>query len=89
MGKWTPEQEQNLIKTWPDLRWFDTAHLPDRVAAVVLPFRDLAFDVAGAPAAHGSQVGLTIQRLIEAKDAAVRARVLAEQIIERNKNAGV
>lgn len=89
MTEWTEEERANLVNLYPDLRWFDTAHLADRVAVLVTPFRDLAFDVAGGAAstASYSQVTLCIQRLIEAKDAAVRARVAAEQIIERNKNA--
>lgn len=87
MAEWTDEEREQLARMYRDLRWFATDHMSEALAAVVKPFGDLAFDVAGTPAsgAAGDQVVVAVQRLIEAKDAAVRVRVAADQIIEKNR----
>lgn len=56
------------------LKWFDYAHLPDHLQVVSRPFCDLAAFIA-----HDIQPGpertVALRKLLEAKDAAVRAVV--------------
>lgn len=54
------------------MRFFDYAHLPEKLAAVSAPFASLANHVAEtcAPSAERS---VALRKLLEAKDAAVRA----------------
>jgi len=47
-------------------------HLPEPLQAVSKPFHDLALDVAALPPGRG-QRAVALQKLLEAKDAAVRA----------------
>lgn len=56
----------------PDiLRFFSYAHLPPHLAEASKPFCDLAGRLAELPPSE--QRDLALQRLLEAKDAAVRA----------------
>jgi hypothetical protein len=54
------------------LRYFDYDHLPEKLAKVSRPFYDLAMDIDdNLPESAESTVAL--RKLLEAKDAAVRA----------------
>ena len=52
---------------------FSFAHLPGHLAVVSKPFHDLAQVVSQLP--DSDQRAVALQRLLEAKDAAVRARL--------------
>ena len=54
----------------PELFAYD--HLPEHLKRVSKPFHELAVSVARLPRGRG-QRGVALQRLLEAKDAAVRA----------------
>lgn len=54
------------------LRFFAYAHLPPRLAEVSRPFCELARDIV-ATLPPSEQLSTALQRLLEAKDAAVRA----------------
>ena len=56
----------------PILRYFDTGHLPPELAGVSLRFRELALWVA-AELPPGPEQSTALRKLLEAKDAAVRA----------------
>lgn len=53
------------------LRFFDHSHLPKRLAKVSKPFGDLAAQMAHE--LDGPEVTVGIRKLLEAKDACVRA----------------
>lgn len=56
------------------LRYFEYAHLPEHLQEISRPFGDLAHQVAdrgGDPA----EVATALRKLLEAKDAAVRAAI--------------
>lgn len=53
------------------LQYFDYRHLPEELAAVSKPFAVLAFDLADR--CHGPEGTVALRKLLEAKDAAVRA----------------
>lgn len=57
------------------LRWFAYDHLPDTLAAVSAPFHDLAHQLADQPGADPTETSVALRKLLEAKDAAVRAAV--------------
>ncbi|WP_229398193.1 hypothetical protein [Micromonospora okii] len=55
---------------------FDTSHLPPHLAAVAAPLAATAFTtIAALP--DGPELTACLRKLLEAKDCAVRARVLA------------
>ena len=56
----------------PILRYFGTGHLPPDLAAVSVRFRELAEWVA-AELPAGAEQSTALRKLLEAKDAAVRA----------------
>ena len=56
----------------PILKWFRYSHLPRELAKVSKPFCDLAFAVA-RDRKPGPETSVTLRKLLEAKDAAVRA----------------
>ena len=58
------------------LQFFTVEHLPAHLQAVSRPFADLALVVAEA--AENQETTVALRKLLEAKDAAVRA-VLADQ----------
>lgn len=68
IGVLPPREEQ------PDrmLKWFAWEHLPDKLKAVSRPFGDLAAIVATEIPA-GPERTVALRKLLEAKDAAVRA----------------
>jgi NAD(P)H-dependent FMN reductase len=53
------------------LRFFECSHLPPKLQVVALPFADLAQRVATA--ADNPETTVALRKLLEAKDAAVRA----------------
>lgn len=58
--------------TYPIMRYFEHAHLPEHLAAVSRPFGDLARNLATTLPA-GPELSTAFRKLLEAKDAAVRA----------------
>lgn len=61
----------------PLMRWFTYAHLPDRLREVSRQFHRLAVHVVEA-IAPGEERSVCLRKLIEAKDAAVRAAIEAQ-----------
>lgn len=54
------------------LKWFEYAHLPEKLQAISKPFGDLANRLA-ADVPQGPERTIALRKLLEAKDAAVRA----------------
>jgi NAD(P)H-dependent FMN reductase len=54
------------------LKFFNYEHLPERLQAVSKPFADLATQVSEA-APDNQETTVALRKLLEAKDAAVRA----------------
>jgi len=61
----------------PMLRWFDYNHLPPKLQEVSKPFGDLAGSLVSklAPSAERT---VALRKLLESKDAAVRAHIATE-----------
>lgn len=55
------------------LKYFKYAHLPKKLQATSKLFHDVAVQLAESPAADALQMTHALQKLLEAKDAAVRA----------------
>jgi hypothetical protein len=53
------------------LQFFSYEHLPEHLAKVSKPFCDLAYQVADGP--QNAEATVALRKLLEAKDAAVRA----------------
>lgn len=60
----------------PIIRWFDSTHLPDYLQGVVFAFRKLAVSIDEA-LPDGAEKSVALRKLLEAKDAAVRATIEA------------
>jgi hypothetical protein len=58
------------------LRFFKYDHLPPDLQAVSIKFAKLAYEVAGGP--HSAETTVCLRKLMEAKDAAVRAIVVTK-----------
>lgn len=56
------------------MKWFHYEHLPENLQAVSKPFCDLADGIVGT-LARGAERTVALRKLLEAKDAAVRAAV--------------
>lgn len=56
----------------PILRYFEYAHLPPHLQKVSKPFCDLAETLLGVTAS-GAEQSVALRKLLESKDAAVRA----------------
>ncbi|MEW4569336.1 hypothetical protein AB1L88_15835 [Tautonia sp. JC769] len=56
------------------LKWFDYAHLPERLQVISKPFGDLASAICDT-VEPGPERTVALRKLLEAKDAAVRARL--------------
>lgn len=54
------------------LKWFEFAHLPERLQAISKPFGILASELCEV-VASGPERTVALRKLLEAKDAAVRA----------------
>ena len=59
------------------LQFFECSHLPQRLREVAYEFRVLAHDVAAQ--SNNAETTVALRKLLEAKDAAVRA-VLAKEV---------
>jgi hypothetical protein len=57
------------------LQFFKYEHLPENLAAVVVPYAQLAYTVAAGP--QNPETTVALRKLLESKDAAVRAVVAA------------
>lgn len=55
------------------LQYFQYDHLPERLQPVSKPFWELAYVIAGGP--HNTQTKIALYRLLDSKDAAVRAHL--------------
>ncbi|MFF2774866.1 hypothetical protein ACFVU3_08145 [Streptomyces sp. NPDC058052] len=55
------------------LRHFTFHHLPPRLADVSRPYADLAHGLADRPGLDGPELTVALRKLLESKDAAVRA----------------
>lgn len=55
------------------MQFFAYAHLPERLAVVSAPFAELAHTIASGP--HNLETEVALRKLLEAKDAAVRAQI--------------
>lgn len=55
------------------LRYFEYAHLPPRLRDVSNPFCELAHELARNEGLDGPELTVALRKLLEAKDAAVRA----------------
>ncbi|MFH9728298.1 hypothetical protein ACH4M4_35870 [Streptomyces sp. NPDC017254] len=60
------------------LRFFSHDHLPDRLAEVSRPFADLAHGLVARPDLDGPELTVALRKLLESKDAAVRASLIAQ-----------
>lgn len=58
---------------WPILRYFKYDHLPGVLQCISKPFHDLAHELVGGGFEDISQMYCAIEKLLEAKDCAVRA----------------
>lgn len=67
-----------MVEQYPALRWFATEHLRDDLKPVVESFGALAHQVAAANM-RSAEVSVTIRKLVEAKDAAVRALIISTE----------
>jgi len=56
------------------LRWFEYAHLPEHLQAISQPFCELATRLCNE-CEPGPERTVSLRKLLEAKDAAVRARL--------------
>lgn len=62
------------------MRWFDHAHLPPSLQAVVSYYRATAVQlVHHVGAAGGPELTVALRKLLESKDAAVRAAIAAAE----------
>lgn len=65
------------MKRHPTLQFFEFAHLPPRLQAVSKPFGELAGHIAEA-LPDNPERSVALRKLLEAKDAAVRAVLFRE-----------
>ena len=71
--------ERWMKEQYPPLRYFTYSHLPKHLQDVSKPFADLAEGlVRRLP--RDPEVEVALRKLLEAKDAAVRAAVIAEDL---------
>lgn len=56
------------------LKWFEYSHLPEHLQAVSKPFGELAVSLC-AECQAGPERTVALRKLLEAKDAAVRAKL--------------
>lgn len=61
----------------PILQFFEYSHLPERLQLVSKPFSDLASDIVIAIPRNPERT-VALRKLLEAKDAAVRAVLMRE-----------
>lgn len=66
--------EQHLIVVEPILQFFEFSHLPQVLAAVSAPFCDMAVTIVEELPRNPERT-VALRKLLEAKDAAVRAKL--------------
>jgi len=67
-----------MTSDFPILRFFEHSHLPTDLAAVSKPFCDLAHEIAKIPSGdYIAEKIVALRKLLESKDAAVRAALSA------------
>ena len=64
---------QTTLERYPILRFFTYQHLPEPLQEVSRRFYNLAYDVADIKTNHPAETAVALRKLLEAKDAAVRA----------------
>lgn len=71
------EQNQNTmsLQTQQMLRWFAYSHLPGELQEVSRTFHDVAHHLAQS-LVDSAERSATLRKLLEAKDCAVRAKIL-------------
>ena len=57
------------------LKWFDYGHLPEHLQEISNPFSDLAKLIIVQSIQAGPERTVALRKLLEAKDAAVRAKL--------------
>ena len=65
---------ENEMKEERMLKWFEYGHLPERLQAISRPFGELAATVYRL-VESGPERTVALRKLLEAKDAAVRAHL--------------
>lgn len=70
--KQLPKAEQHPLE--PMMKWFKYEHLPPHLQEVSVGFYDLAVDICDK-VEPGPERTVALRKLLEAKDAAVRAKV--------------
>lgn len=74
MNEITPAELKQQPEPDRMLKWFAYAHLPEHLQAVSQPFARLASTIC-AEVAPGPERTVALRKLLEAKDAAVRAKL--------------
>lgn len=64
----TPQREDRMLK------WFDYEHLPEHLKVVSIKFYELACSLCALVGA-GPERTVALRKILEAKDAAVRAKL--------------
>ena len=67
--------DHELAKVYPVLRWFHYGHLPESLADVSQGFCEMEITMAGLAPKGDPEMAAALRKLLEAKDAAVRAGV--------------
>lgn len=62
------------------LQWFEFSHLPEHLREVSKPFADLAYALVLAHGLFGTELEVALRKLLEAKDAAVRAAIMKAKV---------
>lgn len=68
----TLKQNQEKLAEYPILEFFQYAHLPDHLQKVSAPWCTLAWKMARS-LPHNAETSTALRKLLEGKDAAVRA----------------
>lgn len=68
------EFSQQLLEADPILQYFHYSHLPEKLQASSRPFCELAAHIVGT-LPRNAERSVALRKLLEAKDAAVRANV--------------
>lgn len=67
-------ENQELVYKYPILQFFQYAHLPEHLQEISKPFNSLAWKMA-RQLPRNAETSTALRKLLEAKDAAVRARI--------------
>jgi len=77
------KQNQELVERYPILNFFQYGHLPEHLAVVSVPWHTLAWKVAkNLP--DNAEKSVALRKLLEGKDAAVRAALSTPPAEENN-----